>query len=147
MSDEQPLAPSLTEKQLKAIDLLYEAMLFWREEGSKLIKQLIYKLNVEGEGRVAAQIARTWKDVDDRWIDIASKLAPYQSAKHANVVINKTETKRFVIEAPRVMEDKRAWAELVAREQALLPKHDVLHTINNADDTIDDAEFMDVNAE
>lgn len=144
--EDQGSAPPLTEKQSKAIDLLYEAMIFWHAEGQTLIKQLIYKLNIEGEGRVAAQIAKQYGDIEARWSKFAETILPYQESKKASITVNKTETKRFVIEAPRVVANKHEWAELVAKEQALLPKHDVIHGVNNADSSIDDAEFIDVNA-
>ena len=135
-----------TELPNKAVDMLYEAMVFWHKEGVKLIKQLHTKLNEEGAGREAANIARLWKGVDDRWIDIAAKLAPYQSSKLSNIQITKTETKRFVIEAPRVITDKKEWLNLVDEEQKLLPKPVVVsQPMNGHGDDIDELEYEEIN--
>jgi hypothetical protein len=136
----------LLERQRKAVDMLYDAMLFWHDEGSKLIKQLKDKLNVEGEGRIAANIAKIWKDVDDRWIDIAAKLAPYQSAKLSNIQVTKNEIKRFVIEVPSIIEDKREWLSKVEKEQKLLPKPTIINNIPNGhDNDIDEIEYDELN--
>lgn len=137
----------LNEEQRKeVVELLYEAMMFWRNEGSKHIKNLIFQLNKEGAGRVAADIAKLFKDADDRWIDIAVKIAPYYRSKLANVTINKKIEHRFVIEAPAIVPDKRAWLESVAEQQALLPKTTVIDNINGTSE-IDEAEYLDVNAD
>src|SRR5688572_200577 len=129
-----------------ATKMLEEAMVFWHNEGQKIIKLLIDKLNNEGEGRRAAEIAKIWRGVDDRWIDIAAKLAPYQSAKLSSVQINKKIEKRFVISAPQVIPEKKDWLEKVERDQAALPKPNVISNILQDDDTIDEVEYVDVNA-
>ena len=143
--NEDSKEPELTPQQRKAIDLLYEAMFFWHGEGIRLIRDLRFALNSQSLGHEAANIAKIWKGVDDRWIDIAAKLAPYQSSKLSSMIIKKDETKRFVIEAPRVIADKQQWLELVAKEQKLLPKTDIVGKMNGHDDTIDEAEYVDVN--
>lgn len=136
----------LTEKQRKAMDLLYDAMIFWHGEGLKLIKRLENNLNASGEGRMAANIAKIWKDVDDRWIDIASKIMPYQSAKLSNIQIKSTNIHKFVIEAPRVIKDKREWLDLVEQEQKALPKPIPIGQIMNGhDQTIDELEYDEIN--
>lgn len=130
----------------KAIQLLEEAMLFWHGEGSKLIRRLDQTLNKEGQGRLAAEIAKVWRDVDDRWIDIAAKLAPYQSAKLSSIEVNKNETRRFVIVAPQVVPDKKQWLEKVVEDQKLLPKPTVIQNVLSEDDVddIDEIEYDEI---
>lgn len=142
---EEDKEPELTQQQNKAVDLLYEAMLFWHSEGIKIIKTLQLKLNMEGAGREAANIAKLWKDVDDRWIDIASKLAPYQSSKLSSIAVKREEIRRYVIEAPRIIPDKREWLNVVSEDQKHLPKPSIIENIANGDGTIDEAEYIDVN--
>lgn len=132
------------EKRTKAVDMLYEAMIFWHDEGIKIIKALQHKLNMEGEGREAAKLAGLWKGVDDRWIDIAAKLAPYQSSKLSSTVVKKIEEKRFVIALPQKIADGKEWREMVEKEQALLPKPQIIENLFG-DHTIDDIEFNDAN--
>ena len=130
----------------QAIKYLEEAMIFWHDEGIRIIKALIKNLNDEGMGRQAAEIAKIWRGVDDRWIEIAAKLAPYQSAKLSSIEVNKKIEKRFVIAAPSVVPDNKTWLEKVEQEQKLLPKPQVIKNIIQ-DDTIDEAEYYDVNSE
>ena len=137
----------MTAEQRKAVDLLYEAMIFWHGEGLKIIKRLGYVLNNEGLGREAANLAKIWKGVDDRWIEIAGMIAPYQSSKLSNIVIDKKVLHRFVIEAPRVIQDKREWLSKVKEDQAALPKPSIITQMNGYDDTMDEAEYIDVNAD
>lgn len=132
------------DKRTKAVDMLYEAMLFWHDEGQRLIKRLYHKLNMEHEGKEAAAIARLFKDADDRWIDIAAKLAPYQSSKLSSTVVKKIEEKRYVIEVGTRPKDNKEWLEQVEREQAMLPKPNVVQQLFT-DQTIDDIEYNDIN--
>lgn len=133
------------EKKSQAVALLEEAMLFWRGEGQKLIKQLI-KAVEDKEIRLAVQLAKTWKGVDDRWIDIAAKIAPYQTAKLSSIEVNKTEVKRFVIAAPPLVPNKKDWLEKVEYEQKILPKPVVItNVLKDDDDTIDEIEYEDIN--
>lgn len=131
----------LTKEQKKATDLLYEAMLFWQSEGIRLIKRIEFILDSNGDGRLALQLAKTWKDVDDRWIECARLLAPYQSSKLANTAAVKKEIKRFVIEAPRVIADKHEWLDAVASDQAKLPKPNIVmngNSLEHIDENIED---------
>jgi hypothetical protein len=132
------------DKRTKAVDMLYEAMLFWHSEGQRLVKRLYHKLNMEHEGKEAAAIARLFKDADDRWIDIAAKLAPYQSSKLSSTVVKKIEEKRFVVVLPPKIKDGKEWVNMVEREQAMLPKPNVVQQLFT-DQTIDDIEYNDIN--
>lgn len=132
------------DKRTKAVDMLYEAMIFWHDRGQKLVKAVHHKLQIEGEGKEAAALMRLFKDADDRWIDIAAKLAPYQSSKHASMTIKKVEEKRFVIAVPPPIHDEKEWLKVVEKEQALLPKPNVIQNLFT-DQTIDEAEYDEIN--
>lgn len=145
---EKPDQHEITDKGVKAVDMLYEAMLFWREEGIKIIKELKYKLNSDGEGKLAAKLAMIWKDVDDRWIDIAAKLAPYQSAKLSSIEHKGGTIVRYIVEAPRRSKDNKEWLEQVEVDRLSLPKPIVISQQDNSfDQQIDDAEYEDINRE
>ena len=132
------------EKRTKAVDMLYEAMIFWHDRGQKIIKAAVHKLKMENEGKEAAALLKLFKDADDRWIDIATRLAPYQSSKLSSTVIKKVEEKRFVIAIPAPIEDEKKWLETVQKEAAMLPKPNVIQNLFS-DQTIDEIEFDDVN--
>lgn len=132
-------------KRTQATDLLEEAMHFWHDEGRKLIQRLT-KAVEEKDVRLAVSLAKVWKGVDDRWIEIATKLAPYQAPKMSAIEINKNETKRFVICAPQVIPDKKTWLEKVEMDQRLLPKPHVISNVVKEDSgLIDEAEYEDIN--
>lgn len=136
------------EPSFQATKELEKAAAFWQAEGVKLIKQLIDKLNQEGAGREAAVIAKIWKDVDDRWIEIAAKIAPYQSAKKANVQVDVKHEKRFVIVAPTRTIDKKEWLQQVESDQKLLPKPHIIDTITAREEQIndiDEIEYSEIN--
>lgn len=139
-------ANNIADKSVKAIDMLYEAMLFWRSEGNLLIKELKRLLDSTGEGKLAAKVAMVWKDVDDRWIDIAAKLAPYQSAKLSSVEVKGTTIVKHVVRVQTRAKDHKEWLERVEEDKKYLPKPQIIdQTDNSFDDTIDDAEFEEIN--
>lgn len=132
------------DKRTRAIDMLYEAMLFWHDEGVKIIKALNHKLNMEGEGREAARLAALWKGVDDRWIDIAAKLAPYQSPKLASTEIKKHVEQRYIVEVSTRPKDVKEWLKRVEEDSKHLSKPQVIDNLFG-DHTIDDIEYNDIN--
>lgn len=146
----EPISPSditIDEaKRNKPIELLYEAMMFWHEEGQRLIKELQSKLNSNGNGKDAVAIALKWKGVDDRWIDIAHKLAPYTAPKLSSMEVKQNITKRYVIEVPSLAPDKKQWVQRVEAEAAMLPKYvPDTQPKNEHDETIDEIEFENIN--
>lgn len=117
--------PRVVSKELiqrtKATDFLYEQMIFWGGKGKKLV-ELTYKCLSNGHIVEAARFMKEFNDVNNRAIDIAAKLAPYQSAKHASIEINNKVTKQYVIVAPRVSRNAQDWLTTVKQDQKLLPK-------------------------
>lgn len=134
------------QKRTKAIDMLYEAMLFWHSEGTRIIKALNHKLNMDGEGREAARLAAIWKNVDDRWIDIAAKLAPYQSPKLSSVETKTEVTVKHVVRPYTRAKDHAEFLARVTEDEKFLPKPQVVTNLYN-DHTIDDIEYENVNQE
>lgn len=130
----------------KAIDMLEEAMYFWHDEGIKIIKALNHMLNMEGKGREAAQLAMLWKNVDDRWIEIAAKLAPYQSPKLSSIENKNEVVVRHIVRPYAKAKDSKEWLERVREDEQYLPKPKVVQNLFS-DHTIDDIEFERVNEE
>lgn len=133
-------------KRNKAIDMLEEAMFFWHDEGIKIIKALQYRLNSEGEGREAARLAMLWKNVDDRWIEIAAKLAPYQSPKLSSVENKNEVVVKHIVRPYARAKDSKEWLERVAEDEKYLPKPKVVQNLFS-DHTIDDIEYERINEE
>lgn len=117
--------PRVVNKELiqrqKATDFLYEQMVFWGGKGKKLI-ELTHKCLLNGHIVEAARFMKEFNDVNNRAIDIAAKLAPYQSAKHASIEINSKITKQYVIVAPRISRDAQDWLTTIKQDQKSLPK-------------------------
>jgi hypothetical protein len=143
----EPSEVSIDEtKRNKAIDMLEEAMVFWHDEGIKIIKGLQHLLNMEGKGREAAQLAMLWKGVDDRWIEIASKLAPYQSPKLSSIENKNEVVVKHIVRPYARAKDHKEWLERVQEDEKYLPKAQVVQNLFS-DHTIDDIEFERVNEE
>lgn len=105
----------------KATDFLYEQMLFWENEGKKLVSK-VYDLVYSRSGIEASRLLREFSDINNRAIDVAAKLAPYQSAKRASIDVKTTNVKQFVIVAPRVINSADDWYRTIQKDQKLLPK-------------------------
>lgn len=133
------------EASQRAIDVLYKEMVFWEREGKLLVLRVLAALDEEKNGRLAAELLMKFKDVDDRCIEVAAKLAPYQSAKLASMEVNKKITKRFVIVAPQVATDNKEWLERVHNEEKLIQKPIVITKAPSLDDTIDEIAYADLN--
>lgn len=137
----------ITAKRTKAVDMLYEAMVFWHDEGIKLINEIKHRLEQGGNGKDAVALAKVWKGYDDRWIEIASKLAPYQSPKLSSMEVNNKVTTRYIVEIPRKSATTKDWVQQAELDMKLIPSLtqkpmiDVLQT----DDTIDEIEYEDIN--
>lgn len=138
-----------------AYEVLERQMLFWDAEGEKLLSKIekVY-LRENAFNRIEfAAICKALGNAREKAVDAASKLINYQNPRLANMNITKQEVKRFVIEAPRLIEDKDVWLERVREDQARLPqpapinsRQDVLDIAKQANQ-IEDAELVDVNAE
>lgn len=108
-------------------------MLFWRNEGKKLV-QAIYSLVSTQDGKLAAKLANTFKDINDRTVEIATRLAPYQTPKLSSMELKSNKTIRYVIEAPKLSPNTSSWLKNIQEDQRLLPKP---HQIINSNDTED----------
>lgn len=117
--------PRVVNKELiqrtKATDFLYGQMLFWGDEGKKLVK-LVYKCLQSGHVVEAGRFMREFNDVNNRAIDIAAKLAPYQSPKLSSTELNTKKTTKFVIVVPNVSKTPQDWLGAIQKDQRLLPK-------------------------
>lgn len=122
-----------TIQHVKATDVLYREMLFWRNEGKKLV-QAIYSLVSTQDGKLAAKLANTFKDINDRTVEIATRLAPYQTPKLSSMELKSNKTIRYVIEAPKLSPNTSSWLKNIQEDQRLLPKP---HQIINSNDTED----------
>jgi hypothetical protein len=126
--------------------LLYDAMLFWHDQGQKVIAKIINRLQLDAEGKEAAKLAVLWKGYEDRWIDIATRLLPYKKPKLSSIEKTVKTEKRFVLVVPQRQIDNKTWLQQVDIDRAALPKPQIIHNVaDNPDDTIDEIEYGEVN--
>lgn len=117
----------------KATDFLYSQMLFWGEEGKKLLKVVYHCVSTQS-GIEASKLLREFSDINNRAIDIASKLAPYQSPKLSSTEINTKKVTKFVIVAPKVIKNVSDWEKLVSQDQKALPKPSMIQKSQEMED-------------
>lgn len=137
------LNKGITQK-VKATDVLYKEMLFWSDEGKKLVAA-VYHLVSNQDGKLAAKLMNTFKDVNDRAVEVATRLAPYQTPKLSSIEVASKKTIKFVIEAPKLAPNLGTWLNQVSRDQALLPKpKEIINGRSHSDDDdIEDIEAID----
>lgn len=107
--------PTLKIYQRKAIDVLYENMIFYDEKGKKLfidIREWLAK-NDDKRGDLLAKMAKLMSECKTIAIECASKLAPYQSPKLESIEVNKKVTHRYVIQAPQQYNNSDQWLKAV----------------------------------
>lgn len=145
--DPTPEPEDILSKRTKAVDMLYEAMIFWHGEGIKIINEIKRRLEENGNGKDAIALAKIWKGYDDRWIDIAAKLAPYQSPKLSSMELNNKTITRYVVEIPRKSESAKEWLKQAEIDVKLIPSlsQKPIIDLNGTDDTIDEAEYEEIN--
>lgn len=109
-------------KKIKAVDILYKKMMFYDGEAQSLIVKIVeqLKLGASARGDKMSDMFKAIMRCNDLVIECATKLAPYQDPKLANIEVKKTTTNRFVLVAPRPINDKLSWLQEV-QQQALPP--------------------------
>lgn len=104
-----------------ATEILYEKMIFYNRRAIKLYADIRKKLKEDSDkgeptrGDIMAQMVKYMNAANDVCIECAAKLAPYQSPKLQSMEVNKKVTHRFVIQAPKQVEDSASW---LAQSQA-----------------------------
>lgn len=144
--DQEP--KDVADKRTKAVDMLYEAMIFWHKEGIEIIEEIKRRLQDSGNGKDALALAKIWKGYDDKWIDIASKLAPYQSAKLSSVELKGGTVTKYIVEVPRRARDPKEWLEQAAIDMKQIPhlnQKPIVNIVQDPEDTIDEIEYEDIN--
>lgn len=114
--------------KILALDLLRKSMWQWHPitgEYPRLIREILYKLNCSGNGRLAAQLEKKFKDIDDRSTNIAAMVADFESPKLLRHDLKSEETTVFVIEPPKNTESYKPlspdkWLEVVKKDKEQL---------------------------
>lgn len=145
---QQPNEPQeITDKRTKAVDLLYEGMLFWHDEGQKIVNRLKNLLEAQGNSKEGLALAKIWKDYDSRWIEIASRLAPYQSAKLSSVELKGGTVTKYIVEVPRRSATAKEWmeqADIDLKQIPHLSSKPIVDIIRDPEDA-DDIEYEEIN--
>lgn len=98
----------------KAVDLLYQKMMFYAEKSQTILKAIIQDMNDNPEGgdaKLRIQAMRMLKESDELAIDCAVKLAPFQSPKLESVEVNNKVEHRYVMRAPAQFKSTDDWAK------------------------------------
>lgn len=108
--------PSLKYKH-RATDVLYDKMMFYHTKAKDIASFII---NVIESGKMArgdllAQIHKDMHRFNDIAIECASKLAPYQTPKLESIEVKKRITHRFVVAAPKPINNTETWLDEVSK--------------------------------
>lgn len=107
----------------KAVDILYENMVFYNHKASELIVQIMEIINTGkiARGDLLVQLTKMQNKYKELAIDCAGKLAPYQTPRLESVEVKKTTVHRFVIKAPNVITDTSKWFKAIGVPQLAPP--------------------------
>lgn len=109
----------------KAIDVLYEKMMFYRDKSDDLHKKVIDTLYERGSAALLVDYKKAMHKYNAMVLECARALAPYQSHRLESVKIEKNVTHKFVIKAPMPTIDPQHWlaqADHVLKELPPPPK-------------------------
>lgn len=114
----EPLTP-------KAIEVLRDEMMFYRDTAEEILNKIIdglENLNKLDKPRadLLALMYRERAKCSDKLIECASKLAPYESPRLESIEQKIVEKKVFVIRSPNVIENKEEWLKNALLENKLL---------------------------
>lgn len=99
----------------KAVDLLYEKMMFYHDKARTILTAIIDDMNQneQTDAKIRIQAMRMLKEADEIAIDCAVKLAPFQSPKLESVEVNNKVEHRYVMRAPAQFKSTNDWAAAV----------------------------------
>lgn len=108
---------------IRAIDVLYKKMNFYDGRAMELASQIYKHLKEDDKvrGDKCADMFKAMMRFNDIVIECAAKLAPYQSSKLESVEIKKTVEHRYVIAAPKLIDNSKDWLSAVNADAKLLP--------------------------
>lgn len=99
----------------KAVDLLYEKMMFYNDKARTILNAIIddMKADEKCDAKTRIMAMKMLKDADEIAIDCAVKLAPFQSPKLESVEVNNKVEHRYVMRAPAQFKNTDEWAKAV----------------------------------
>lgn len=109
-------------QKIKAVDVLYERMVFYRTEAVELGIKIVEMLKQQpiARGDKIADMYKQLMRLSELTIDCASKLAQYQSPKLQSVETKNTNIQRFVIRGPTPLKSPEQWLAKAQSEQVVL---------------------------
>lgn len=133
----------------KAVDVLYEKMVFYDNRAKKILNAIIedMKLEVQADAKTRLAAVKMLKDCDEIALDCAVKLAPFQTPKLESVEVNAKVENRYVMRAPVISKSEQDWMKstgAIMHEPPKVIEHKAVEhkpTIHDfADDEEDDIE-------
>ncbi len=120
---------------LLATDVLYRKMHTYDKEAKGILTFLIERIKAEGVESVAhlKSLYVLMEKCDERAIECASKLAPYQTPKLESIEVKGKIDHRYVLRAPQTMKSVSEWMKHTGAErlkvESLMNKETVKQTI------------------
>jgi hypothetical protein len=109
--------------QRKAIDVLYEKMIYYNDKAIPLHCRITELLTQTGANpSLIVQLYKKLHELNILVIDCASKLAPYQSAKLQTIEVKSKVEHKFVIAAPMPQKDSQTWLKAAGVPQLSAPQ-------------------------
>jgi hypothetical protein len=110
---------AITQRPLRATDVLYHKMHVYNNEAKAILKILIDRTKtVNTASPVLRELYLLMRKADDIAIDCAHKLAPYQSPKLESIEVKNRVEHRFVLRAPKPIASVDEWTKQTGAERA-----------------------------
>lgn len=106
--------------KLQAVDILYQKMSAYNREAKEILSFMIEQARLKNDHPKLNSLMKMMVKFDDTVIDCATKLAPYQAPKLANIEIKSKVEHKFVIRAPSPISSVEEWQRITGAEQMKL---------------------------
>jgi hypothetical protein len=97
--------------QRKAIDVLYQKMMFYHEKAAPLYNRILDLLNEGANGALIVALNKDMHNYNKITIDCAKELAPFQTPRLQSVEVKSKHEHRFVIKVPTQNLETNQWLE------------------------------------
>ena len=96
-------------------------MLFYRDQAEVICEKLMTLLKEQGSNATTmAMMYKYYHEANKMCVDIAAKLAPYESPRLEAVEVTQKRITKFVIEAPTLSSSPEQWLENTRRELKMI---------------------------
>jgi hypothetical protein len=119
-SDTEPEEPDHPDS---AVATLRGEMLYYRDQAENVCEKIMELLKTQGSrADMIAMMYKYMNEAKKMAVDVAAKLAPYESPRLEAVEVTQKKITKFVIEAPTLESNPDTWLANAKAEQKLLNK-------------------------